>query len=98
VTHRWMYKGRVVSQVPFKVRGPRWRVNSRKDIDPDQVGEWTVTVVDQSGWPLYTEMFRYENGPALLQPLTPAAAEGGPGQEPPASAPEPAASGDGSSR
>jgi len=68
VTHRWKYEGKVVSQVPFKVGGPRWRVNSRKDIEPDQVGEWSVTVVDQSGWPLYTELFRYENGAPVLQP------------------------------
>jgi len=68
VTHRWEYEGRVVSQVPFKVGGPRWRVNSKKEINPDQVGEWSVTVIDESGWPLYTEMFRYENGAPLLLP------------------------------
>jgi hypothetical protein len=68
VMHRWMYNGQVVSQVPFEVGGPRWRVNSKKEIDPDQVGEWSVTVVDQSGWPLYTELFRYENGAPLVQP------------------------------
>lgn len=71
VTHRWRYNGQVVSQVPFAVGGPRWRVNSKKEIDPDQVGEWSVTVVDQSGWPLYTELFRYENGAPLVQPSVP---------------------------
>jgi hypothetical protein len=71
VTHRWMYNGQVVSQVPFEVGGPRWRVSSKKEIDPDQVGEWSVTVVDQSGWPLYTELFRYENGAPLVQPSVP---------------------------
>jgi hypothetical protein len=75
VTHRWEYEGRVVSQVPFKVGGPRWRVNSKKEIEPDQVGEWSVTVVDESGWPLFTELFRYENGAPVLLPLdTPAGA------------------------
>ena len=69
VTHRWRYEGRVVSQVPFKVGGPRWRVNSKKEIDPDQVGDWSVTVVDESGWPLYTELFRYENGAPLILPV-----------------------------
>lgn len=69
VTHRWEYEGRVVSQVPFKVGGPRWRVNSKKEIEPDQVGEWVVTVIDESGWPLYSEMFRYENGAPLLLPV-----------------------------
>ncbi len=68
VTHRWMYRGRLESLVPFKVGGPRWRVYSRKDIEPDQVGEWSVTVVDESGWPLYTEMFRFADGAPLLLP------------------------------
>jgi len=68
VTHRWKYEGNVVSLVPFKVGGPRWRVYSRKDIEPEQVGDWSVTVIDESGWPLYTELFRYEEGAPLLQP------------------------------
>jgi hypothetical protein len=67
VTHRWRYKGQVVMQVPFEVRGPRWRVNSMKEIEPEQVGEWSVTVYDESGWPLYTELFRYGNGAPRLQ-------------------------------
>lgn len=60
ITHRWQYRGQVVSQVSFEVKGPRWRVFSRKNINPDQLGEWSVTVVDDSGWPLRTELFRYE--------------------------------------
>lgn len=75
VTHRWKYQGNVVSQVPFKVGGPRWRVYSRKEIEPDEVGEWSVTVVDESGWPLYTELFRFENGAPLVQPTEHAAPE-----------------------
>lgn len=69
VMHRWKYQGTVVSQVSFKVGGPRWRVNSKVEILPEQVGEWSVTVVDESGWPLYTELFRYEDGAPLLQPV-----------------------------
>jgi hypothetical protein len=68
VTHRWEYQGKVVSQMPFRVGGPRWRVYSKFEIAPEQVGRWSVTVVDESGWPLYTELFRYENGAPLLQP------------------------------
>jgi hypothetical protein len=59
VTHRWEFGGNVVSIKPFKVGGPRWRVFSRIEIEPDQLGEWSVTVVDESGWPLYTELFHY---------------------------------------
>ena len=60
VTHHWEYQGQVVSRVPFEVKGPRWRVNSKYILEPDQFGEWSVTVIDESGWPLYTELFRYE--------------------------------------
>lgn len=81
VTHRWTYQGEVVSLVRFKVGGPRWRVNSKVDIEADQVGEWSVTVVDESGWPLYTELFRYENGAPLLQPANNPV---NPSEEPPA--------------
>ena len=68
VTHRWEYQGTVVSQKRFEVGGPRWRVNSKVEIAPEQVGKWSVTVIDESGWPLYTELFRYEDGAPLLQP------------------------------
>ena len=60
VTHRWEYQGELVSRVPFEVKGPRWRVFSKYSLSPDTFGEWSVTVVDESGWPLYTELFRYE--------------------------------------
>ncbi|VAW82998.1 hypothetical protein MNBD_GAMMA13-1248 [hydrothermal vent metagenome] len=59
VTHRWKFNGSVVSVVPFKVKGPRWRVYSKVEVEPNQLGEWSVTVVDESGWPLHTELFRY---------------------------------------
>jgi hypothetical protein len=66
VTHLWKFGGRVVSIVPFEVGGPRWRVNSRVEIEPDQLGEWSVTVVDESGWPLYTELFHYVVGDPVV--------------------------------
>lgn len=70
VKHIWEFDGRVVSTVPFKVGGPRWRVNSRVDIEPDQLGEWSVTVVDESGWPLYTELFHYVAKAPAAKPQT----------------------------
>ena len=59
VQHRWSYRGQVVSMKPFKVKGERWRVFSKNVIEPEQTGEWSVTVVDESGWPLRTELFLY---------------------------------------
>lgn len=60
ITHRWQYNEKIVSQVPFVVDGDRWRVYSRFELPPGSYGEWSVTVVEESGWPLYIELFRYE--------------------------------------
>ncbi len=60
VAHRWQYQGKTVSNVPFVVEGDRWRVYSKMSLPADSYGEWLVTVVDDSGWPLYAELFRYE--------------------------------------
>lgn len=59
-THSWRYRGELISKVSFEVGGPRWRVFSKVRLEPYQFGEWSVTVTDGSGWPLYTELFRYE--------------------------------------
>jgi len=60
VTHRWEHEGKAVSNVPFVVGGDRWRVFSRKVFPADSFGEWSVTVFDDNGWPLYVELYRYE--------------------------------------
>ena len=59
IIHRWEYKGNVVSSVPFEVKGPRWRVYSARDLQPDQLGIWTVVVTDEEGWPLKAAIFEY---------------------------------------
>jgi len=64
VTHNWRYRGELVSRTSFEVGGPRWRVYSKMRLEPYQFGEWSVTVTDGSGWPLYTELFRYESARA----------------------------------
>jgi hypothetical protein len=60
VTHVWQYGGEVVSKKSFEVKGPRWRVFSKKSIVAGQTGKWSVTVVDESGWPLHVELFLYQ--------------------------------------
>ena len=70
VQHRWFYQGRVMSRVPFEVEGERWRVFSRLRIHPQQTGEWSVTVFDESGWPLHTELFRYQSAATEAVPST----------------------------
>ena len=64
-THSWRYGGELISKVSFDVGGPRWRVYSKVRLEPYQFGDWSVTVTDGSGWPLYTEMFRFESAKAV---------------------------------
>ena len=59
ITHRWEYNKQVMAEVKFKVGGPRWRVYSSKNLVPDWTGEWTVVVLDESGWPLKASIFEY---------------------------------------
>ncbi len=59
VTHRWEHNGQVISEVSFMVEGPRWRVFSKKTLNPSMLGKWTVFVIDQSGWPLHANIFEY---------------------------------------
>jgi len=44
--HRWEHKGEVVAEVEFNVRGPRWRVWSSKQFQPNLAGEWKVSVIN----------------------------------------------------
>lgn len=59
VTHRWEYNGKVMAEVPFTVGGPRWRVFSSKNLENIWLGEWKVTVIDQSGGVLAVNTFKY---------------------------------------
>jgi hypothetical protein len=66
VTHRWEFEGQVMSEVDFKVGGPRWRVYSAKSLNPGETGKWTVFVIDESGWPLHATIFNH--GELLTEP------------------------------
>lgn len=48
-THRWEYDGKVVAEVEFNVKGPRWRVWSSKSFVPQWTGDWKVSVVNGAG-------------------------------------------------
>lgn len=47
--HRWEYDGKVVAEVEFNVKGPRWRVWSSKSLVPEWTGDWKVSVVNGAG-------------------------------------------------
>lgn len=68
VTHRWEYEGETLAEVPFEIRGPRWRVYSSKTLPADRTGEWTVSVVDEMNRVLRTESFLYEETAASEAP------------------------------
>ena len=55
VTHKWIHDGSVMAEVDFAVRGPRWRVWSSKELDPNLLGDWTVEVVTSDGEVLASE-------------------------------------------
>ncbi|MEK7303975.1 MAG: DUF2914 domain-containing protein [Pseudomonadota bacterium] len=76
ITHRWEHDGKVVSETSFDVGGNRWRVFSNKTLDPQQTGEWKVSVVDEAGSTLGASTFTYEAAKASTpsQPAAPAAA------------------------
>lgn len=59
VMHQWEYNGEVMAVVPFEVGGPRWRVNSSKELDPGRLGEWTVRVILGEGNELGVDRFTY---------------------------------------
>jgi hypothetical protein len=83
VTHRWEYRGEIMAEVPIAIGGPRWRAYSSKQLDPSWLGEWVVSVVDESGAVLRTDRLVYEA--AAAQPETP-----GTGAEEPAPSEAPA--------
>lgn len=58
IVHKWIYNNKTESVVKFKVAGPRWRVFSRLDIDPSQLGKWSVVVQNGSGVSVKASVFR----------------------------------------
>ena len=47
-THRWEFNGDVMAEVAFDVKGSRWRVWSSKNLQPEWVGEWKVSVLNSA--------------------------------------------------
>jgi len=74
VTQRWEYKGHVVSQMPFKVGGPRWRVYSLQTLKPSLAGEWKASVVNAAGVTLAVNTFDYTPVPTATSGKSGAAA------------------------
>ena len=63
-THRWEYDGKVLAEVKFNVRGPRWRVWSSKSFIPAWAGDWKVSVINGAGETISEEVISMANAPA----------------------------------
>jgi len=74
-THRWEYKGKVISEVKFNVRGPRWRVWSSKAYSPGWEGDWKVSVLNGAGEIISEDIINFTQPAASAekQSTTPAA-------------------------
>ena len=56
IRHRWTFDGKPIS-IGLAIGGPHWRTYSSKRLDLDQVGEWTVEVLDASDKVLASKTF-----------------------------------------
>ncbi len=61
ITHRWIYKDKVMADVSFEINGPRWRVWSSKNLWYTWIGEWKVQVLSRDGSLLYEKIFNYKD-------------------------------------
>ena len=58
--HRWEYEGKVVAEIEFNVKGPRWRVWSSKSFVPQWTGDWKVSVLNGAGEIISENNLRYD--------------------------------------
>lgn len=58
--HRWQYEGKVVAEIEFNVKGPRWRVWSSKSFVPQWTGDWKVSVINGAGETISEKNLSYD--------------------------------------
>ncbi|HIL21027.1 MAG TPA: DUF2914 domain-containing protein [Candidatus Thioglobus sp.] len=61
ITHRWIYDEKVMADVRFEIRGPRWRVWSSKNLWHTWIGEWRVQVLLDDATVLFEQTFNYKH-------------------------------------
>ena len=87
--HRWEYEGKVVAEVEFNVKGPRWRVWSSKSFVPQWTGDWKVSVVNGAGEVISEKNLSYDVAAApVTESSTTSNIENTPATNEPAVAPE----------
>ena len=65
--HRWEYEGKVVAEIEFNVKGPRWRVWSSKSLVPQWTGDWKVSVVNGAGEVISEKNLSYDIAAAPIE-------------------------------
>jgi len=75
--HRWEYDGKVVAEVEFNVKGPRWRVWSSKSFVPQWTGDWKVSVINGAGEVISENKLSYDIAatPKAEEEATPSASD-----------------------
>ena len=58
--HRWEHNGKIMAEVEFDIKGPRWRVWSSKKLLPEWTGAWTISVINDAGEVIAQQGFTYE--------------------------------------
>lgn len=58
IRHRWIYDGRTVATLRFRVGGDRWRLYSSKNLSTRMDGEWRVVAEDPNGRVLSESRFQ----------------------------------------
>ena len=73
--HRWEYEGKVVAEIEFDVKGPRWRVWSSKSLVPQWTGDWKVSVINGAGEVISEKNLSYDiaTAPVIEPAIEPAA-------------------------
>jgi len=59
IKHRWIYNNKVMADVVFDIKGPRWRVWSSKNLWHTWTGKWIVEVLTSENEVLYKKEFNY---------------------------------------
>lgn len=77
-THRWEYEGKVVAEVAFDVKGPRWRVWSSKSLVPQWTGDWKVSVINGAGEVISEKKLSYDVASAPAEAAMPENTEASP--------------------
>ncbi len=87
--HRWEYEGKVVAEVEFNVKGPRWRVWSSKKLIPQWTGDWKVSVINGAGEVISEKNMSYDVATApVITPSVPSDSEATSATDTPAAATE----------